>query len=70
MRVALLSFNARAGDAIGNLVAENERSLYDPRELFPIPISHVHIGVASTTGFYLDQNFIRCGTRPFDVLDR
>lgn len=54
----------------GNLVAENERSLHDPYQLFPIPVSNVDVGVASTTGFYLDQNFIRCGTRPWNVLDR
>src|SRR6202795_4128223 len=42
----------------GNFVAENQRSLHDSRQLCPISISHVQVGMAGTTGFHLDQNFI------------
>jgi hypothetical protein len=54
----------------GNFVAENQRSLHDSRQLCPISISHVQVGMAGTTGFHLDQNFICFGMRPFDFLDR
>src|ERR1022692_1113117 len=54
----------------GNFVAENQRSLHDFRQLCPIPIRHVQVGMACSTGFHLDQNFVSFGMRPFDFLDR
>src|SRR5580704_4479442 len=56
--------------ATGNFVAENQRSLHDSRQLCPISISYVQVGMAGTAGFHLDQNFIRLWMRPFDFLDR
>src|SRR5579863_7683148 len=54
----------------GNFVAENQRSLHDSRQLCPISISHVQVGMAGTTGFHVDQNFIYFGMRAFHFLDR
>src|ERR1700757_4143347 len=54
----------------GNFVTENQRSLHDSRQLCPISISHVQVGMAGTTGFHLDQNFICFGMRAFHFLNR
>jgi hypothetical protein len=54
----------------GNFVAENQRSLHDSRQLCPISISQVQVGMAGTTGFHLDQNFTGFGMRAFHFLDR
>src|ERR1700674_5136717 len=53
----------------GNFVAENQRFLHDSRQLCPISIRHVQVGMAGTTGFHLDQNFICFGMRAFHFLD-
>src|SRR5580700_3749669 len=57
-------------DVPGNFVAENQRSLHDSRQLCPISIRHVQVGMAGSTGFHLDQNFICFGMRAFHFLDR
>src|ERR1700675_1883645 len=54
----------------GNFVAENQRSLHDSRQLCPISSGQVQVGMAGTTGFNLDQNFICFGKRAFHFLDR
>src|SRR6202050_1824508 len=54
----------------GNFVAENQRSLHDSRELCPISISHVQVGMAGTAGFHLDQNFMCFVMRALHFLDR
>ena len=44
-------------DATDNLVAENQRLLHDPRELLPIAIGDMQIGVAHPAGFHGNEYF-------------
>jgi len=42
----------------GDFVAENQWSLYDCRQLRPIPIGDMQIGMAHAARFDLDQDFL------------
>src|SRR5215469_5856499 len=53
--------------AAGNFVPQNQGSLNDGRELRPIPVGHVHVRMAGTTGFHLNQNFFAAGSWAIDV---
>ena len=56
-------------DAACDFVAEDERFFDDARELGPIGIGQVQIGVADATGFDGDQDFVRAGLGLRDIFD-
>jgi hypothetical protein len=56
-------------DAAGDFVSEDERFFDDARELRPVGVGQVQIGVAYAAGFDFDQHFVRGGLGLRDLFD-
>jgi hypothetical protein len=52
-----------------NFVAEDERSLYDCRQLAPISVRYMQVGMAHAAGFHFDQDIARLQLRARDFFD-
>lgn len=61
---------AHFGHAPNDLVTENQRLLDDFRQLRPIAIGHMQIGMAYAAGLNPDQEFVRFQLGPIDIFDR
>jgi uncharacterized protein (DUF779 family) len=44
-----------------DFMPQDQRLLYDARQLLPVAVGHVQIGMAHTANLYLDQDIIRPG---------
>src|SRR4029077_5126671 len=55
--------------APGNFVAEYERSLYDWRQLTPISVGYMQVGMAHAAGFHFDQDIARLQLRSRDFFE-
>jgi hypothetical protein len=63
----LRNIRAFPGHVPRDFVPEDQRALHDLRELGPIAIRNVYVGMAHTAGFHLNQNFTRIRLGTLDI---
>jgi hypothetical protein len=61
---------ASLNDTTGNFMAQDHRPFNDPRELYPVAVGNVQVGMAYPAGFDFDQHLIGARLRLGDLFDR